>query len=184
MRNGQTIIDSFDSLAPEIKELVPGILALGTPACLISLDGRAVVVNQAYLDLTGRRAVETIGKRVSDLVSAAGYELSKPYLNQALAHGTPTSFTRLWKNASGEHKWMSVIYSPFRGADGKVAVVLAQIVYVQDVQSLDNAFIERERMLRQITDNTARPILYVDRDLLLRYMNKTFERWKIGRAHV
>ena len=180
MRNGQTITDttdSFDSLAPEIKALVPGILALGTPACLISLDERAVVVNQAYLDLTGRHALETIGKRVSDLVSAAGYEVSKPYLDQALAHGTPASFTRLWENASGEHKWMSVVYSPIRGADGRLLGVLAQIVCVQDVQSLDDAFIERERMLRQITDNTARPILYVDRDLLLRYMNKTFQSW-------
>ena len=180
MRNGQTTIDMIDtreSPAPELSALIPGILALGTPASLFSLDERVLVVNQAYLDLTGRHAAETIGKRVRDLVSAAAYELLKPHLDQVLVHGTPASFTRLRKNASGEHKWISVVYAPVFGANGKLLAVLAQTVYVQDVQSLNNAFIEQERMLRQITDHTSRSILYVDRDLRLRFMNKTFQRW-------
>ena len=180
MRKAQTTIDTIDtreSSSPEIKALIPGLLALGTPASLISIDERVLVVNQAYLDLTGRRATETIGKRVRDLVSAAAYELLKPHLTQVLTSGKPASFTRLRKNASGGHKWISVVYSPVFGADGKLHVVLAQTVTMQDAQSLDDAFIEQERMLRQITDNTARPIVYVDRDLLLRFMNKTFQRW-------
>ena len=178
--NGQYNIDtiySLDSLAPEIQSLVPGIHALGTAACLISTDERIVVFNQAYLDLTGRAAPEVLGRRLQDLVSSAEYEVVKPYLDLALIQGTPANFNRLWKNPAGQQKWISVAYFPVRGVDSRLLVVLAQIVQVQDVKSLDDAFIERERMLRHLTDDTGRPIIYIDRDLLLRLMNKPFQNW-------
>ena len=168
---------TIESLAPEIQALVPGLLALGTAACLIGTDERIVGVNQAYLDLTGRRATEALGTRLQDLVSAPGYENAKPYLDHVLTQGSSASFTRIWKNPAGEKKWISVAYFPVRGVDGALLVILAQIVHVQDVKNLDDAFIERERLLRHLTDNTGRPILYVDRELKLRFMNKPFQAW-------
>ena len=168
---------AIDTLAPEIQSLLPGLLALATPACLIATDERVVMVNQSYLDLTGRQAREVVGKRSRDFVSASGYELAKPYFTQAVTHGFPASFTRAWKNPAGEQKWIGIAYVPIRRADGSLIVILAQITEVQDVQRLEDAFIERERMLSHITDDTARPILYVDRDLVLRFMNKPFQHW-------
>ena len=174
MPNSQNTIES---LAPEIQALVPGLLALGTAACLIGTDERIVVVNQAYLDLTDRRATEVLGVHLQDIVSAPGYEVAKPYFDHVLTQGSSASFTRIWKNPAGEQKWISVAYFPVRGVDGALLVILAQIVQIQDVKNLDDAFIERERMLRHLTDDTGRPILYVDRELRLRFMNKPFQAW-------
>ena len=180
MLNGHSIIDtidSFESLAPEIQRLLPGIQALGTAACLISTEERIVACNQVYLDLTGRQATNVLGQRLQDLVSAIEYEVAKPYFDSALDQGKPASLNRLWKNPAGQQKWISVAYFPIRGADGKLLVILAQIMQVQNVESLESAFIERERMLRHLTDDTGRPILYLDRDLVLRLMNKPFQNW-------
>ena len=135
------------------------------------------MVNQAYLELTGRTTAEVLGTRLRDLVSTPDYEMAKPYLDHALTNSLPTSFTRLWKNSAGERKWINVAYVPVLGDDGKLLVILAQIAQVQDVKGLDDAFIERERLLRHLTDDTGRPILYVDRDLMLRFMNKPFQTW-------
>lgn len=174
MPNGQY---SLESLAPEIQLLVPGILALGTPACLIAPDERVLVVNQAYLDLTTRSAHDVIGRRIRDLVSTPGYEAARPHLERALANGERASFTRLWKNPAGQNKWINIEYFPVANGRNGLLAVLAQILPVRDVKCLDDAFIEQERMLRHLADNTARPILYVDRDLILRYINKPFQSW-------
>ena len=156
---------------------MPGILVLGTPACLIATDERILAVNQAYLDLTGRSTGAVLGKYLGDVVSATEFETARPHLTHALKLGSPTSFTRLWKSPAGDQKWISVAYLPVRGVDGTMLAVLAQIMQVQDVQNLDNALIERERMLRYIADDTGRPILYIDRELKLRFMNKPFQHW-------
>ncbi len=160
-----------------MQSLVPGILVLGTPTCLIGRDETFFAVNQAYLDITGRQVHEVIGYRVQDLVSTPGYEVAKPYLDYALLHGQATSFTRLWKNHAGESKWISVSYNPFRNEKGGVHGVVAQVTQLQDVQVLGDAFIERERLLRHLTDDTGRPILYVDEGLILRFVNKPFLAW-------
>lgn len=135
------------------------------------------MANQAYLDLTCRQAHEVIGMHLGELVSAPGYEVAKPHLDHAIQQKTPASFSRIWKNPAGATKWISVAYFPVNGADSELLAILAQIVQVQDVKSLDDAFIERERLLRHLTDNTGRPILYMDREFVLRYMNKPFQVW-------
>lgn len=167
----------LESLAPEVQSLAPGILALGTPAYLITTDARFAVVNQAYLDLTGRSTRDVVGKCISDVISPAGYEFAKPHLDHVLMQGSPANFTRPWTNPAGELKWISVAYFPVRNEGGSLLAILAQVAQVQDVQSLDAAFIEQERMLRHLSDDTGRPILYIDRDLVLRFMNKPFQKW-------
>ncbi|MEQ1517867.1 MAG: PAS domain-containing protein, partial [Usitatibacteraceae bacterium] len=155
----------------------PGILALATPACLIAPDELVIAVNRAYLKLAARNASEVVGKYIRDIVSAPGYEVAKPYLDYVIAHREPTNFNRLWKDPAGQQQWISVDYSPVGAADGSLLVVVAQVTQTLNVQLLDEAFIEQERMLRHLTDDTARPILYVDRELVLRFMNKPFQRW-------
>ena len=174
MHNGHY---SIGSIASEIQSILPGFLALGTPVCLISPELRVIAVNQAYLDLTFRSIADVIGIRFQDLVSEPGYEMAKPHLEQVLADRKPTNFTRLWKNPAGNQQWISVAYAPFIGEDGSLLAIIAQIAQVQEVKSLDAEFIERERMLRHLTDDTGRPILYVDRDLTLRFMNKPLQHW-------
>ena len=98
--------------------------------------------------------------------------MAKPYLEYALLHGQATSFTRLWKNPSGESKWISVSYSPVRNEQGNVHGAVAQVTQLQDVQALEHTIIERERVLRHLTDDIDRPILYVDEGLILRFVNK------------
>ncbi len=168
---------TIDTLLPEIQSLVPGILVLGTPACLIAPDERMIVVNQAYLDLTSRRAIDVLGKHLREFVTEPGYTAAKPHFDLAITRGAPASFIRLWKSPAGEQKWISVTYAPVHGADGRLLAVVSQAVQMHDVKGLDEAFIEGERMLRYLADDTARPILYVDRELRLRYMNKPFQNW-------
>jgi diguanylate cyclase (GGDEF)-like protein/PAS domain S-box-containing protein len=168
---------SLDSFTPEIRALLPGLQALGTPACLISTGQCILAVNQAYLDLTGREANDVIGKRLEAIVSEPEFEAAKPHLLHALAKGSPARFSRLWKNRDGEQRWINVSYFPVHGVDGKLQVILAEVVPAIDATELDNAFIERERMLRHLADDTGRPIIYLDRDLLLRFMNKPLQDW-------
>ena len=59
---------SSNTLDTFMKSLVPGILVLGTPTCLIASDETFFAVNQAYLDITGRQAHEVTGLRVQDIV--------------------------------------------------------------------------------------------------------------------
>ncbi|MEO8384373.1 MAG: PAS domain-containing protein [Betaproteobacteria bacterium] len=159
-----------------MQSLVPGLLVLGTPTCLIDTDQTIIAANQAYLDVTGRLAQAVIGKRIRDLVSAGDYEMARPHLEFAILHGKAASFNRLWKNPSGKSQWINVLYSPVRNEKGVLGVV-AQVTQIQDIQALDDSIIERERLLRHLTDDTGRPILYVDEGLILRFANKPVLTW-------
>lgn len=156
---------------------MPGLLSLSTAACLISAEERIIVVNQSYLDLTGSLAEEVVGTCVHDLASALGYEVAKPHLELALKRGKSTSFTRLSRNPQGQQQWIAVAHLPVHAANGDLLVVLAQILGVENAESLDHASVERERLLRHLIDDTGRPILYLDRELVLRFINKPFQEW-------
>ena len=164
-------------LAREIQFLVPGLLALGTAACLISAEERIIEVNQSNLDLTGSLAEEVVATCVHDPVTAVGDEVAKLHFELALKRGKSISFTRLSRNPQGQQQWIAVAYFPVHAVNRELPVVLAQILLVKNADGVDDVFVERERLLRHLIDDAGRPILYLDRELVLRFINKPFQEW-------
>ena len=156
---------------------MPGLLARGTATYLISAEERIIVVNQSYLDLAGSLAEEVVGTCVHDLASALGYEVAKLHFELALKRGKSISFTRLSRNPQGQQQWIAVAHFPVHAVNGELPVVLAQILRVENAESHDEGFAERERLLRHLIDDSGRPILYLNRELMLRFINKPFQEW-------
>ena len=156
---------------------MPGLLSRGTATCLISAEERIIVVNQSHLDLTGSLAEKVVGTCVRDPASALGYAVAKPHLKLALKRGKSTGFTRRSRNPQGRQQWYAAAHFPVHAVNGESPVVLAQILGVENVESLDDASVEREPLLRHLIDDTGRSILYLDRELVLRFINKPFQEW-------
>ena len=159
-----------------ITALVPGLSAIGLPACLIAPDYRFAFANQAYMTLTGQPDRTLTGLPVTDALSASEYEVVYPYLVAALERGETSTFNRQSVDSDGHSHWLEVNYYPQRMADaeGSILCVLAVVSNAERLKAQEAKTLARERLLRQLTDSAGLPIVYLDTDLAVQFANKPF----------
>ena len=173
---------SSDTMAA-LNKLIPGIDAINFPACFIDLNERYLYANQGYAGLTNRPAEAIVGSLVSEILSVSEYELVVPYLDTALRKIEPAHFYRMTCDKNGRERWMLVNYFPQRNENGVLYGLLAVITDAERVKVLENETIERERLLRSLTNSAGLPVLQVDSDFVIRFANQPLLDW-IGRPAI
>lgn len=173
---------SSDTMAA-LNKLIPGIDAINFPACFIDLNERYLYANQGYAGLTNRPAEAIVGSLISEILSASEYELVVPYLDTALRKIEPAHFYRMTFDKNGRKRWMLVNYFPQRNENGVLYGLLAVITDADRVKVLENETIERERLLRSLTNSAGLPVLRVDSDFVIRFANQPLLDW-IGRPAI
>ncbi len=168
-----------DTLAA-LNKLIPGIDAINFPACFIDLNERYLYANGGYARLTNRTVETIVGALVSEILLAPEYESVAPHLNSALRNNEPAHFHRMSFDKNGRNRWMLVNYFPQRHENGVLYGLLAVITDAERVKVLESETIERERLLRSLTNSAGLPILQVDCDLVVRFANQPLLDW-IGR---
>jgi diguanylate cyclase (GGDEF)-like protein/PAS domain S-box-containing protein len=169
---------SVTALAEALK---PGIEALGLPACFIGIDERYLVCNIAYEKRANSTRASIIGAKVRDVLPATEYETVRPHLQKALRDGKPIEYNRVFTGADGVTRWVLVHYHPQRLPSGEVVGVLATVTNADSVKALEGETVERERLLRMLTDSAGWPIVYADTKMTLKFANEPFLAW-VGRT--
>lgn len=169
------------AIATAIAALTPGLAALGMPACFITPDQRFAYANDAYTALTGQPTRSLKGLHIADAMNAAEYEVIRPHLVAVLEQGVPAKFNQQLTSPSAGSHWVEVNYFPQHLPDGPLLGVLAVVSNAERVMALEAETIDRNRLLKQLTDSAGLPILYLDTKLVVRFANKPFWDW-IGRT--
>ena len=164
-----------------IAALIPGLTALGMPACFITPDRRYAFANQAYMTLSGQPTRSLTGLNMADAMSAAEYEVIRTHLVAALELGKTAKFNQQLTDPRSESRWVEVNYFPQRLPDGSLFGVLAVISNAERVMALEAETVDRNRLLKQLTDSAGLPIVYLNTELVVRFANKPFWDW-IGRT--
>lgn len=168
---------SHDQDLAAIEKLIPGIEANGLPSCLVGRDERYLFANKAYCAFLSKSPADVIGRAVRDVLQAEETALIMPYFDRALRGGEVVHFHRVSRDAQGQKRWVQVNYFPQRHGDGSVYGFLAVVTNAERVKALEAETLERERLLRVLTNSAGLPILRVDADFTIRFGNQPLLDW-------
>jgi diguanylate cyclase (GGDEF)-like protein/PAS domain S-box-containing protein len=167
----------FANAAEAIAALTPGLLAITLPACFVSADQKYAFANHAYLRLIDRPRDGVIGKNVSEVLSPGEYANVRPHLESAFKSGRDTHFHRLIIDVWGNEKWVLVNYIPQRLASGEIYGLIALVTNAERLKKLERETLERERLMRSLTDRAGLPIVHLDSSLTFLFANQPFFDW-------
>jgi PAS domain S-box-containing protein len=114
-----------------------------TPFMLIRLDRdlRYHFISQAYLEMTGRRPEQVLGKRLSDVLREKYFQAIRPYVEKVL-QGNRVEFEREVHYRDVGTRFLHVIYTPEKDDAGTVT---GFIVSMLDITERKRAEAEQKR---------------------------------------
>jgi PAS domain S-box-containing protein len=114
-----------------------------TPFMLIRLDRnlRYRFISQAYLEMTGRRPEQVMGKRLSDILGDKDFQAIRPYVEKVL-EGDRVEFEREVHYQGVGTRFLHVIYTPEKDESGTVT---GWIVSMRDITERKRAEEEQKR---------------------------------------
>jgi PAS domain S-box-containing protein len=114
-----------------------------TPFMLIRLDKdlRYRFISHAYLEMTGRRSEQVVGKRLSDILGDKDFQAIRPYVEKVL-QGNRVEFEREVHYQGVGTRFLHVIYTPERDDSGTVT---GWIVSMLDITERKRAEEEQKR---------------------------------------
>jgi diguanylate cyclase (GGDEF)-like protein/PAS domain S-box-containing protein len=159
-----------------LAALKTGLDLLGLPACILDHDLVYRYVNPAYGRQAGRDPGVFLNRTPDDVYQLRPDDGRRQFLRRALA-GETVAFNR--RTLEGPHKgeWFRALYFPLRDESGAVWGALVVLVDIQQLKQTEAALGERERQLSLITDSVGFPITYIDRQRVVRFVNRPSAEW-------
>ncbi|HUI98876.1 MAG TPA: PAS domain-containing protein [Usitatibacter sp.] len=163
-------------VAERLAALTPGLALLGLPACVLDPSLRYLYANPPYLAQLGRGLDTLVGRTPDEALGHFPDDGRRENLRRALA-GEPAAYNRVNLEGPRKGKWVRAHYFPVRDESGSVWAALVVLVDVQPLKDAEAALAERERQLSLITDAVSFPIVYVDRERVIRFVNRPAAQW-------
>jgi diguanylate cyclase (GGDEF)-like protein/PAS domain S-box-containing protein len=159
-----------------LAALKTGLDLLGLPACVLDHDLRYLYANPAYGRLAGRDPSIIVGRTPETVFGLRPDDGRRDYLRRALG-GETVAFNR--RTLEGPHKgeWFRALYFPLRDDSGAVWSALVVMVDIEQLKQTEARLGERERQLSLITDSVGFPITYLDRQRVVRFVNRPSAEW-------
>ena len=104
-----------------------------TPFMLIRLgrDLRYRFISQAYLDMTGRRPEQVVGKRLVDVLGEKDFQTIRPYIEKVL-QGDRVEFEREVHYRAVGTRFLHVVYTPEKDEGGTVIGWIASMLDITE----------------------------------------------------
>ncbi|MFS8085605.1 MAG: PAS domain S-box protein, partial [Acidobacteriota bacterium] len=147
------------------------------PICYYGSDFIFRFVNRQYAEFIGRPEAEILGRNISEVVGDAVFEQQRQHLDRALAGAQVTYETdRTWPGRG--RRRLRIKLFPDIGPTGAVRGIYAVGYDIDDDHRLRSELKVREERLARFADNIPEPIIYFDRDLRYRYVNRAFLEYR------
>lgn len=159
-----------DPSASTIERLV-NVVAL--PIGRWDRDARLVFCNPPYLLWSGRARDELIGHTLAELYGDEAWDRARAAFERAF-RGATTSYERLLRHGTLAGRWARVQVFPDADAEGQVRSVFTIATDIHEDVTAREALIAARVRLDRFTENIPYPLTYVDRDFLLRFVNKAY----------
>ena len=136
-------------------------------------ENRLVFCNDPYLGWAQRSRDDLLGKTLAELYGDEAWQRAAPAFRQAFA-GRTVNYERRLSHGSLATRWARVQVFPDLDAQGRVDGVFTIAFDIHaDVVAREALEAARERLDR-FTENIPYPLTYVDRDFVLRFVNKAY----------
>lgn len=138
----------------------------------VSLHNR--YANSAYLEWFGLTPQQLKGMHIRDLLGAAQYAVSEPFLQRTL-QGERQLFERTYTDRKGRLRYAIVSYVPDREGT-EVRGVFAQVTDISDRKRMEDELFEEKELVRLTLQSIGDAVVCVDERGRVTYLNPVAER--------
>ncbi len=147
--------------------------AIDLPIGCWDAQHRLRLCNAPYLRWAGRERAQLLGHTLAELYGDAAWSAAHGAFGEAFA-GREASYERLLTHLDGTPRWARVKVFPEPGPDGAVDTIYTVAFDIHDDVMQREALQAAQRRLDRFTDNIPYPLTYVDRDFVIRFVNKAY----------
>ena len=155
---------------PHIERLAE-VVAL--PIGRWDVSGRLVFCNTPYVLWAGRPREVLLGHTLAELFGEVAWNAARPAFERAFAAGETTSYERLLTHAPHTPRWARIQVFP-DVEDGVVTSVFTIATDIHEDVVAREALIAARVRLDRFTENIPNPLIYLDRDGVIRFANKAY----------
>jgi len=158
---------------PRIAHIERLIAAIDLPIGRWDVDARLVFCNDHYIEWACRPREELLGRTLQELFGEPAWAAASAAFAQAFT-GKTVTYERLLGHGPTPGRWARIQVFPDADAKGRVESVFTIATDIHDDVVLREALTATKRRLDRFTENIPYPLTYVDRDFVLRFVNKAY----------
>ena len=147
------------------------------PICYYGRDLVLHFVNRQYAESVRLPESDILGRRLPDIIGAAAFESIRAHLDQALT-GCQVTYERDRPWPGRGQRRVRISLFPDTGPDGDVNGIYAVGYDIDADHRLRGELRAREEQLVRFADNIPEPVIYFDRDLRYRFVNRAFLEYR------
>jgi PAS domain S-box-containing protein len=158
------------------RDFITAVLqACGALVVVFDAQGRIVLCNRAFEEVTGYSSAELNGKIFFDvLVSPGGREQSRRRLEHAISARLASAFENEWITKSGETRRISFSNAPMVNEAGDVQYYITTGIDITDRHRTDQELLKSEIQFRSIWEASCEPMFLTDREGTIVKVNAAF----------
>jgi len=158
---------------PRVTHIERLITAIDLPIGRWDRAARLVFCNDHYLRWAGRGRDELLGWTLRELFGAPAWAAAEPAFAQAFT-GRTVTYERQLAHGPTPGRWIRIQVFPDADANGDVQAVFTIATDIHDDVVLRESLTATQRRLDRFTENIPYPLTYVDRDFVIRFVNKAY----------
>jgi diguanylate cyclase (GGDEF)-like protein/PAS domain S-box-containing protein len=159
-----------DQYVAHLERLVD---AIGLPIGRWDRAHRLTFCNTPYTEWARRPREALLGRTLAELYGAAAWAAAAPAFDGAFA-GQVTTYDRLLTHLEGQARWARIQAFPERDEKGQVDAIYTIAFDIHGDVTLRDELEQARRRLDRFAENIPYPLTYVDRDFVLRFVNRAY----------
>ncbi len=154
--------------------------AIALPIGRWDREARLLFCNAPYTQWAGRPSDELVGRSLEELYGPDAWAIASSAFAAAF-EGRTVRYERRLTHQGASARWTRAMVFPDRNAAGEVEAIYTIAIDIHDDVVEREALYEARKRLDRFTENIPYPLTYVDRDLVLRFVNRAYEQ-AVGRT--
>lgn len=147
--------------------------AIALPIGRWDRDGRLLFCNAPYTQWAGRTSDELVGRTLAELYGDAAWAIAGPAFDAAFG-GRTVGYERRLTHQGASARWTRAMVFPDRNAEGDVEAVYTIAFDIHDDVVEREALVAARQRLDRFTEHIPYPLTYVDRDCVMRFVNRAY----------
>jgi diguanylate cyclase (GGDEF)-like protein/PAS domain S-box-containing protein len=147
--------------------------AIGLPIGRWDADHRLTFCNTPYTEWARRPREQLLGHTLAELFGEAAWTAASDAFARAFA-GQVTSYDRRLTHLDGPPRWARIQAFPERDDGGGIEAIYTIAFDIDQDVTLREELEQARRRLDRFAENIPYPLTYVDRDFVLRFVNRAY----------
>ncbi|WP_295645255.1 diguanylate cyclase [uncultured Methylibium sp.] len=158
---------------PRIGHIERLVDAIDLPIGRWDVDHRLIFCNEPYLAWAGRTRADLLGRTLAQIYGDAAWTAAEGAFARAFG-GQTVCYERLLTHRDGSPRWARIQAFPDRDPAGRVDAIYTIAFDIHDDVVARQALEATRRRLDRFTEHIPYPLTYVDRDFIVRFVNKAY----------